>query len=135
MDVDTKALAELISKIDPTSTWQYNEYCPKCGTFIHDGKNQCRKCNCNFLSNTPIKNAIPFATSATAIEKLILWLRDNKNTESENQDFYTNLYSKVCHIIKGWLDSERTPESYRVHIVIICTNALEDYANTTSKKA
>jgi hypothetical protein len=117
MEYNNEALAEAIVKSDPTAEWVYNKYCPYCGKFLYpEETSNCKKCKSP--ADKPVKRVIPFLTSAVAIEKLLLWVRDNKKD--------TQLLENVVSIIGTWTQSRRSAETYKLEIVIACVNALLD---------
>lgn len=71
-------LAQLIIKHDYTaSSWVFNYYCSNCARFLYQddlASGICKKCKTK--TETPVGHPIPFTTSATALEKLIIWVRD-----------------------------------------------------------
>jgi len=117
MEYNNEALAEAIIKSDSTAEWVYNRYCSYCGKFLYpEETGNCKKCKAPV--NEPVKRVIPFLTSAVAIEKLLLWVRNNKRD--------AQLLENIVGIIKTWTQSQRSAETYKLEIVIACVNALLD---------
>ena len=75
--------------------------CKKCGTPVSD----------------PIKHPLPFLTSGSAIDKLLAWVRSVNDPE---------LISEISKIIDSWLRSGRSPESYKLEIVIAVIKRIGD---------
>lgn len=116
MEYDNEAVSEAICKIDSEADkWVYNRYCRYCGKFIHpEDTNVCAKCKTP--TTDPVKRALPFLSSATAIEKLIVWVRRDASN--------CKLTERIGDIFGQWVISNRSPETYRLEIVIACVNAL-----------
>ena len=113
MEYNNETLAELILSADPAAkTWIYNKHCGYCGKFIYRDETECKKCHTSVLK--AISRPLPFLSSATALEKLIVWVRQRDR----------DLTGRISTIIQAWLQSNRTPESYRLEILIACVNAL-----------
>ena len=113
-------LAALIVKFDHKASWAYNQYCGYCARFLYadDINNKCCK-KCKTSTDKAISRAIPFSTSATAIEKLINWQREDKllnaaasrkiaeimyNWALYGGNYYIEIISIIGHIIKVELD-------------------------------
>jgi len=122
MEYTNETLAELIIKFDNKSEeWVYNRHCEYCGKFLYPEETKhCKKCKTTIKN--PVKRAIPFLNSATAIEKLILWVRRS------DQHIYPfppkQLLSKILNIINDWAASNRSADAYKLEIVIACVNML-----------
>lgn len=117
MEYTDETLAGLIENIDPGAGWVYNRHCEYCGKFLYpEETTRCKKCH------TPTDNAlrrpIPFLQSATAIEKLILWVRSRQDL--------ADLKGTIAIILARWLDSERDASTYRLEILIQTVNKLEE---------
>lgn len=105
--ITNEHLAELITQIDRnTFGWVYNRHCKFCGRYLYD-ETKCKKCHTP--TNNPILRPIPFLSSATAIEKLILWLRNSKRTE---------ILNAVLAIISDWAKSDQDTDTYKMRILI-----------------
>jgi hypothetical protein len=115
MDYNDETMAEVIIKLDPSARWVYNKYCRYCGKFLYPDNIECKKCR--RPTTDPVLRVIPFLTSATAIEKLILWVRTNHSEA---------LIGKITDIYHLWLGSSRSPDTYKLEIVIACINALKE---------
>jgi len=116
MEYTNDNIAFLITRRDPSAeSWVYNKHCGHCGKFLYQDEHKCRKCKTSSRNN--IKRPIPFLSSATAIEKLICWLRRKGHNE---------LLSKVIDIYLMWVKSDRSPESYKLEIVITCVKDLQE---------
>lgn len=116
MEYDNEAVSEVVCRLDrDADKWVYNRYCRYCGKFIHpeDGA-ECPKCKTP--TSNPVKRALPFLSSATAIEKLIIWVRRDGASPQ--------LVNRISEIFDQWIKSARSPETYRLEIVIACVNAL-----------
>ena len=113
MEYTNDSLAELISSLDPSAEWAFNKHCQYCGRFLYPEETvACKKCGTAIKS--PVTRPLPFLTSATAIEKLLLWLRG----------FDRPTLKRCAEIITLWAESDRSADSYRLEIVIACVNAL-----------
>jgi len=119
MEYNNDRLAGIIISIDPSADWVYNKYCGFCGKFLYpeEVNSRCKKCKTLVTSSDHpiVKRPIPFLSSATAIEKLIVWMRNHA---------HKSLLDKIADIIRVWIRSNRSPETYRLEIVIACVNAL-----------
>jgi hypothetical protein len=118
MDYDNETLVKAILLIDPEAHWVNNRYCEFCAQFLYveslDDK-KCKKCKTEITD--PTSRALPFLTSATAIEKLILWLRKQE---------LTDIIGLIDDIYSAWLRSSRSQESYKLEIVMTCIRMLND---------
>ena len=111
--ITNEHLADLIAKIDPISKqWVYNRHCGYCGRFMYVDEVKCKKCR---TAVCPILRPIPFSSSATAIEKLLIWLRNTQRVD---------LLNLVIRIITEWARSDQDAETYRLQIVIEVDRAL-----------
>ncbi len=133
MPLDNEALSKLIARISPREDWAYNKHCHNCGVFLYEEdkkNNRCRKCKAfndfgvgESCPNAPVFRALPFLTSASAIEKLLVWVRSKK----DDSKTFEELHLTLTRIVVSWLKSDRDVDSYKSQIVIECVNSLEDY--------
>lgn len=117
-----EALSELVVDIDRNATrWAYNRHCKNCGRFLYPEEvEHCKKCKHAAVDH--IKRAIPFLNSATAIEKLVIWIRDSLcEIDKPTSD---KLLSDIEAKIVDWINSSRSASTYRLEIVIACINTL-----------
>jgi len=115
IEYDNEALAIAICKRDPDADkWAYNKHCSYCGKFLYPEERDSKCKKCGVKANNAIARAIPFLTSATAIEKLIIWIKDRDG----------NLINRISSIMSDWMLSPHNPESYKLKIVIECVDAL-----------
>ena len=119
MEYSSETLAEIIIKLDPTALWVYNRYCRSCGTFLYLDNTACKKCR--KPTTDPVLRVIPFLTSATALEKLVSWIRSQCRLVSKLE----SLIDKIAEIYRLWLESDRGPDTYKLEIVIACINILK----------
>ena len=111
--VSNDSLAELIIKIDPgAERWAFNRHCGYCGRYMYQDESNCKKCH---SKTRPMLRPIPFMTSATAIEKLLMWLRETNRIDTLNC---------VLGIIMKWAKSGQDAETYKLQIVIEVDQAL-----------
>lgn len=117
MEYNNETLAELVIKHDPAAEkWVFNRHCSFCGKFLYPEEiTKCKKCKKSVKES--LKRPIPFLTSASAVEKLIVWVRNNQFTELRDQ---------IADIINKWMNSTRTADTYRLEIIIACVNVLQD---------
>ena len=114
MEYTNECLAQVIISADPSATWVYNKHCPYCGRYLYPEETvKCKKCKTS--TTNALSRPIPFLSSAAAIEKLLIWLRNPK---------YKEILNQVEKIIISWLNSDRGPDTYRLEIVVICVNRL-----------
>jgi hypothetical protein len=71
--MDNAAIAAKILSFDPKAQWVYNRFCRTCARHIYPNDIICKKCKTSVADC--IKHPLPFLTSATAIEKVVLWIR------------------------------------------------------------
>lgn len=78
-------LAAIILRHDKLAReWVFNFYCSQCARYLYteDLTNKtCKKCKSSTAE--AIGHAIPFITSATALEKLIAWVKDFQRGKPE----------------------------------------------------
>lgn len=69
----------LILKSDPMAgSWIYNRYCGCCAKYLYPEELElgcCKKCKAGI--DISIDRPIPFSSSGTAIEKLLVWARSH----------------------------------------------------------
>ena len=117
MEYNNDTLAELIYNADPSANWLFNLHCSYCGKFLYPEEmkvSKCRKCSTD--TSKALKRTIPFLSSATAIEKLLMWLRAKRK----------EMVPSILSIISSWAKSSRSPDAYKLQIVIACVDALQD---------
>jgi len=122
MEYSSEALAEIIIKLDPTALWVHNRYCRSCGTFLYLDNIACKKCR--KPATDPVLRVIPFLTSATALEKLVSWVRSQCRA-SRPVSKLESLIDKIAEIYRLWLESDRGSDTYKLEIVIACINTLK----------
>lgn len=107
-------LAAMITRIDPSAkSWVYNWYCGTCARFLYpeDKSATCKKCNSPKHGGIP--RPIPFITSATAVEKLVKWLRDVRETHPH---VLVNLaLTDIQVLVSKWI--EGTARDYKHELV------------------
>ena len=95
--------------------------------FLYPDNTECKKCRRQ--TTDPVLRVIPFLTSATAIEKLTLWVRDQSRISRPVSKF-DGLINKITDIYRLWLESDRHPDTYKLEIVITCINTLKTWPTT-----
>jgi hypothetical protein len=120
-------IADLIYKIDPDADWIYNNYCSFCGQFLypeHLLKKLCKKCQNS--TSTSIKRTISFVTSGTALEKVLLWIK-NKHLANRDEDvaaIYYVLLLRILDVTNEWLLSGMDTFDYRQRTIDIIGETL-----------
>lgn len=125
MAINNETLAELICQVDQNGDWVYNEYCSYCGRYLYIEESvECKKCHTSVKS--AIKRPLPFMTSGTAIEKLLLWVRNKyiaNRDDCDKQKVLGKLLQEIQGYFESWMSSDL--ETYDYHQAIC-----EEIANT-----
>lgn len=99
-------LAALITEIDDDAKGIFfNRFCDYCGKFLFPEETACKKCGTT--ATTPVYRAIPFKTSATAIAKLITWLKSRRHV-----DGYAAILLKTSDLISAWVNSDMSETDF-----------------------
>jgi len=111
------ALAAVVMTKDPSAgSWVYNRHCQFCGKFLYPEESSSKCSKCNTQVTTPLLRVLPFISSATAIEKLLVWTRRYPELQQLRKD--------IIQIMSRWLESDLEPDRYRMEIVVRYINAL-----------
>jgi len=95
--VTAEQLAEIIEEIDPSAReWVYNRYCRHCGRYLYSDS-ECNKCGSPAVD--PVTRPLPFQTSATAIEKLVVWAK-----KMAKNDVDAEIIHNIKSIVYKWYD-------------------------------
>lgn len=136
MGMTNEELAFSILRHDRSARkWIFNHYCSNCSRFLHieditGGK--CRKCGTS--TTTAIGQPIPFLTSATAIEKLLVWLRIQAAVskkartladDTERLPFRLVLLAARTEINR-WIDGDSTELAYHQAMIDVVGRALDN---------
>lgn len=124
MDDNNQRLAKLLSKYD-NSDWMYNKHCPSCNKFLYPDELSTSRCKrCRSKLDNALKHPLPFCTSASAIEKLIVWA--NKND-------HTDLLNTINNIIRAWMLIDNS-HHYKQEIVLSAISYLLNTQLIKNKK-
>lgn len=108
-------LAVLILKADPDArAWVYNRYCGYCARFLYPedvARGRCKKCNTK--TDNAIGRPLPFLTSGTAIEKLIIWVRDM----ARDGKIPHSVFEKMYDAIDDWMSSRQSNDDFHQALV------------------
>ena len=102
----------------PVRDWIFNYYCTRCARFLYieDFTNsKCRKCGAP--TKDAIGHAIPFLVSATALEKLIVWIRSNK--------LLANCIPLILSEFDTWINGRSSTIQYHQAVIDIVGGFLE----------
>ena len=116
-NISIEELAALILKSDSTaSNWVYNRYCGCCAKYLYPEELEqgcCKKCKAGV--DISIDRPIPFSSSGTAIEKLLLWARSH----------ISKLSLDILVVIYGeFLDGNIDLQTYRQRVINIVAKSL-----------
>jgi uncharacterized membrane protein YvbJ len=113
-------LIEKVLAVDPTaSLWLYNYYCEYCGRFLYDNEAKCKKCGTTVKH--PARHPIPFVKSATATQKLIIWVRNMVEQRKIDESIIRLMIDST---VKFMNDPTITPEQYHYNIIKILVEGL-----------
>lgn len=112
MDVNERLASRVIAITPEDSQWVFNRYCQNCGRFLYTD-DWCRKCGTE--ADDPIKHPIPFANSATAMEKLMLWLKRHQASIGG----YNLMVAKLSDITLEWMADDTND------IIVFHSNLIE----------
>ena len=115
--MSNEKLAAIILKHDKSAKdWVFNFYCQSCARYLYPedlANGTCKRCKAK--TENAIGHAIPFLTSATALEKLIVWVKSRAIRDP-------HLHAVLVHIqsiTNNWLhpDTSLTVSEYRELVV------------------